>query len=57
MEVVSTRQAELEKHQEEHMRRLEKISGLTADEAKAQLVEGLKQEAHSQAIGSAAGDY
>ncbi|HEY0732361.1 MAG TPA: ribonuclease Y [Chitinophagaceae bacterium] len=51
MEVVSTRQAELEKHQEEHMRRLEKISGLTAEEAKAQLVEGLKQEAHSQALG------
>ncbi len=51
IEVVNTRQAELEKHQEEHMRRLEKISGLTAEEAKAQLVEGLKQEAHSQALG------
>ena len=51
IEVVTARQAELEKHQEEHMRRLEKISGLTAEEAKAQLVEGLKQEAHSQALG------
>src|SRR6187200_1916011 len=51
IEVVNLRQAELEKHQEEHTRRLEKISGLTAEEAKAQLVEGLKQEAHSQALG------
>ena len=51
IEVVNLKQAELEKHQEEHQRRLEKISGLTAEEAKAQLVEGLKQEAHSQALG------
>jgi ribonuclease Y len=51
IEVVNTRQAELEKHQEEHTRRLEKISGLTAEEAKSQLVESLKQEAHSQALG------
>ena len=51
IEVINARQAELEKHQEEHLRRLEKISGLTAEEAKAQLVEGLKQEAHSQALG------
>ncbi len=51
VEVISIKQADLEKHQEEHTRRLEKISGLTADEAKAQLVEGLKQEAHSQALG------
>jgi ribonuclease Y len=51
IEVVNLKQAELEKHQEEHTRRLEKISGLTAEEAKAQLVEGLKQEAHSQALG------
>lgn len=49
--VVNLRQTELEKHQEEHTRRLEKISGLTAEEAKAQLIEGLKQEAHSQALG------
>ncbi|MFL5811120.1 MAG: ribonuclease Y [Flavisolibacter sp.] len=51
IEVVNGKQAELEKHQEEHTRRLEKISGLTAEEAKAQLVEGLKQEAQSRAIG------
>jgi ribonuclease Y len=51
IEVVNLKQAELEKHQEEHTRRLEKISGLTAEEAKSQLIESLKQEAHSQALG------
>jgi ribonuclease Y len=49
--VVAVKQAELEKHQEEHTRRLEKLANLTAEEAKAQLVESLKQEAHSRAIG------
>ncbi|HET7896573.1 MAG TPA: Rnase Y domain-containing protein, partial [Flavisolibacter sp.] len=51
LDVVGVKQAELEKHQEEHTRRLEKLANLTAEEAKAQLVESLKQEAHSQAIG------
>jgi ribonuclease Y len=51
IEVINLKQSELEKHQEEHTRRLEKISGLTADEARTQLVESLKQEAHTQAIG------
>jgi ribonucrease Y len=51
IEVINVKQAELEKHQEEHTRRLEKIANLTADEAKAQLIESMKQEAHSQALG------
>lgn len=51
IEVVNTKRAELEKNQEEHVRRLEKIAGLSAEEAKAQLIESLKQEAHTQAIG------
>jgi ribonuclease Y len=50
IEVVNLKRTELEKHQEEHIRRLEKIAGLTADEAKAQLVETLKNEAHTQAL-------
>src|SRR5690606_3985343 len=50
IEVVNLKRTELEKHQEEHIRRLEKIAGLTADEAKAQLIESLKQEAHTRAI-------
>jgi len=49
-EVVNTKKAELEKHQEEHIRRLEKVAGLSAEEAKSQLIESLKQEAHSQAL-------
>ncbi|HTM93362.1 MAG TPA: ribonuclease Y, partial [Flavisolibacter sp.] len=51
IEVVNLKQVELEKHQEEHTRRLEKISGLTAEEARTQLVESLKQEAQSRALG------
>lgn len=50
IEVVTLKRNELEKHQEEHIRRLEKIAGLTADEAKAQLVESLKHEAQTQAL-------
>ena len=50
IEVVNQKRTELEKHQEEHIRRLEKIAGLSAEEAKSQLVEGLKNEAHTQAL-------
>ena len=50
IEVVNLKRTELEKHQEEHIRRLEKIAGLTAEEAKTQLVESLKNEAHTQAL-------
>src|SRR6476661_8686178 len=50
IEVVNHKRNELEKHQEEHIRRLEKIAGLTGEEAKAQLIESMKQEAHSQAL-------
>jgi ribonuclease Y len=51
IDVVNLKRTELEKHQEEHIRRLEKIAGLTAEEAKTQLVESLKNEAQSQALG------
>lgn len=50
IEVVSQKRTELEKHQEEHIRRLEKIAALTAEEAKAQLIESLKHEAQTQAL-------
>ena len=50
IEVVNSKRTELEKHQEEHIRRLEKIAGLTAEEAKSQLIDSLKQEAHTQAL-------
>jgi ribonuclease Y len=51
IELINVKRTELEKHQEEHIRRLEKIAGLSAEEAKTQLVESLKHEAHSQALG------
>jgi ribonucrease Y len=51
IEVVNHKRTELEKHQEEHIRRLEKIAGLTAEEARSQLIESLKQEAQSKALG------
>jgi len=50
IDLVNIKRSELEKHQEEHIRRLEKIAGLSADEAKTQLVESLKSEAHTQAL-------
>ncbi len=50
IDVVNQKRTELEKHQEEHIRRLEKIAGLTAEEAKTQLIESLKQEAQSRAL-------
>lgn len=50
IEVVNIKRSELEKHQEEHIRRLEKVAGLTAEEARHQLVESLKEEARSQAL-------
>ncbi|WP_298711847.1 ribonuclease Y [Chitinophaga sp.] len=50
IELVNIKRSELEKHQEEHIRRLEKVAGLTAEEARNQLVESLKEEARTQAL-------
>ena len=50
IDVVNLKRTELEKHQEEHIRRLEKVAGLSAEDAKAQLIEGLKQEAQTRAL-------
>jgi len=50
IELVNIKRTELEKHQEEHIRRLEKIAGLTAEEAKTQLVESLRHEAQTRAL-------
>ncbi len=49
-EAVNAKRVEYEKHQEEHVRRLEKVAGLTAEEAKTQLLESIRQEANSQAL-------
>ncbi len=50
IEIVNQKRTELEKHQEEHIRKLEKIAGLSAEDAKAQLIESLKQEAQTRAL-------
>ncbi len=50
IEVVNLKRTELEKHQEEHIRRLEKVAGLTAEDARNQLIESLKQEAQTRAL-------
>lgn len=50
LEVVSQKRNDLEKHQEEHIKRLEKIAGLSAEEARNQIIESLKQDAHTQAL-------
>lgn len=50
IEIVNIKRTELEKHQEEHIRRLEKVAGLSAEDAKAQLIESLKQEAQTKAL-------
>jgi len=50
IEVVNQKRTELEKHQEEHIRRLEKIAALTAEEARNQLIESLRQETQTRAL-------
>lgn len=50
IELVNHKRTELEKHQEEHIGRLEKVARLSAEEAKQQLIESLKQEAQTQAL-------
>lgn len=50
IELNNQRKVELDKKQEEHVRRLEKIANLSAEEARNQLVESLKQEAETRAL-------
>lgn len=47
---LDAQKAELAKQHEEHIQRLEKISGLTAEQAKTQLVESIKEEARTAAM-------
>jgi len=52
LEVVERRHEELEKLHRLQVEQLETISGITAEEAKSQLVESLKAEAKSEAMSS-----
>jgi ribonuclease Y len=49
-ELAVKRQEEVEVLKNQHLKQLETIAGLSAEEAKAQLVENLKQEARTQAM-------
>ncbi len=50
IETLDKKQAEVDKLHKSQLQQLEVISGLSADEAKEQLVEGLKAEAKSKAM-------
>jgi len=50
MELVEKRNEELEKMHKAHVEKLEALSGLSAEEAKAQLIESLKAEAKTSAM-------
>jgi ribonuclease Y len=50
LEVVNIKRSELERHQEEHIKRLEKVASLSAEEAKAELMEAVKEEARTAAL-------
>ncbi|MBM3915543.1 MAG: ribonuclease Y [Sphingomonadales bacterium] len=50
IELVNVKRSELEKNQEEHVRRLEKIANLSAEDARNQLLESLKNEVQTRAL-------
>ncbi len=50
LEILEKKQAEVEKMHKSQLQQLEVISGLSAEEAKEQLIEGLKAEAKTQAM-------
>jgi ribonuclease Y len=47
---LDVQKAELARQQDEHIQKLEKIAGLSADQAKTQLVESIKEEARTAAM-------
>ncbi len=50
IEEVNEKKAQFDKHEQEHQQRLEAVAGLTAEQAKAQLVEAMKAAAHTQGL-------
>jgi len=49
-ELIQARQQEVEQIKNQHIQQLETIAGLSADEARGQLVESLKEEARTKAM-------
>jgi ribonuclease Y len=50
VEIVEKKQEELDRQHKQHIEKLEAMSGMSADEAKSQLVENLKEEAKTEAM-------
>ncbi len=50
LQVVSRKQSEMDKLQAQQIKRLETVAGLSAEDAKAQLIASLKDEAKSEAL-------
>jgi len=50
LEIINKKQSDLEKAYKQQVEQLETISGLSANEAKAQLIETLKEEARTESI-------
>ncbi|MCD4681370.1 MAG: ribonuclease Y [Bacteroidales bacterium] len=50
LEIINKKQGDLEKAYKQQVEQLETISGLSANEAKAQLIETLKEEARTESI-------
>ncbi|MEG2666296.1 MAG: ribonuclease Y, partial [Bacteroidales bacterium] len=50
LEVIGKKQLDLDKIQASHIEKLEKVAGLSAEDAKTQLIENIKEEAKSEAL-------
>jgi len=50
LEIVSKKQIELDRSSKQHIEKLETIAGLSANDAKEQLIESLRNEAKSEAL-------
>lgn len=50
LDIVAKKQEDLSKQHEEHIKRLEKVANLKAEDAKAELIEAIKNEAKSDAM-------
>ena len=50
IEGMNIKRAELDRHHEEHVKRLEKVAGLSAEQAKTELMEVVKEEARTRAM-------
>lgn len=50
IKAFNIKKAELDRHHEEHIKRLEKVAGLSAEQAKVELIEVVKEEARTNAM-------